>query len=369
MKNATGDGMKLEDINFSFQPNWIPTHDVIITNCIFDSNRRNNMSITAGYNIYVNNCQFLNASIDTSKSTGVAPGYALDVEALRGKDDVTGEYIYYERAERIYINDNIEKNSRKGGFTVAIGYDVTIENNNVESGISFSIANGVKILGNTVVATTTEKQDIGTGIKAGRSSSTGNSIYNNLVRGNTVIGFSTGISVINECKTGITFKNLTNSKIENNIIKSSRAGSMGFYSYATYANGVYITGNDIEVDRNPFKISNTNLDLDYHNFVLNISNNNVKNNDTNSTLFSGAYGLIFNNNKLDHGVEVFNCENLVFKNNEIDTLNDNGFDIREVNINILVSDNTITVSDKKQCVNIDSTTNTNEVTILNNSCL
>ncbi|MFY0714333.1 right-handed parallel beta-helix repeat-containing protein [Seonamhaeicola sp. NFXS20] len=378
MKNATGDGMKLEDINFTFQSNWIPTHDITIVNCIFDSNRRNNMSITAGYNIYVTNNEFYNASVDTDKSEGVAPGYALDVEALRGIDEATGEYIYYERAEDIFITNNIEKNSRKGGFTVAIGFDVTIENNNVESGISFSLANGVKIIGNTVTATTTDKQDTGTGIKAGRSSSTGSTIYNNLVQGNTVTGFSTGISVnneeinvkdniINNCKTGITFKNLTDGNIQNNTIKSTRDDSMGVYSYDSYANGVYITGNDIEVDRNPFKLSKINYTSEYYNYVLEISDNIVKNNDTNSTLFSECYGIDFTNNTLDHGIEVFNSEQLSFETNTISTVNDHGFDIREVNKNILISSNNIDVSEKKLCVNIDSNSS-GEVTENNNSC-
>lgn len=380
MKYATGDGMKLEDINFTFQPNWIPTHDIVVKNCVFDSNRRNNMSITAGYNVYVMNNEFYNASIDTDKSEGIAPGYALDVEALRGKDEVTGEYIYYERAEDIFITNNIEKNSRKGGFTVAIGFDVTIENNNVESGISFSLANGVKIIGNTVTATTTEKKDIGTGIKAGRNSSTGNTIYNNLVQGNTVTGFSTGISVnnkevvvkgntINNCKTGITFKNVTDGLIEENTIKSTRDGSMGVYSYDAYANGVYIKDNNIEVDRNPFKLSKVNNNAEYHNYLLEMSGNIIKTNDTNSTLFSECYGFNFINNTLDHGIEIFNCKKLLFEKNTINTQNDHGFDLRLVNTDITISNNTIAVSEKKKCVNIDATTTSAlEVVQENNTC-
>src|SRR5690606_1253086 len=92
----------------------------------------------------------------------------------------------------------IEKGSRIGGFTVAIGYDVTIQNNLVESGISFSFANGTKIIGNTVIATDSNKKSSGTGIKAGRSNGDDATIYNNEVSGNTVIGFGTGIQVTNK---------------------------------------------------------------------------------------------------------------------------------------------------------------------------
>ena len=137
---------------------------------------------------------------------------------------------------------------------------------------------------------------------------------------------------------------------------------------STSANNVNIYENDITVKRNPLKFNLTNKDPEAQNYVLNVSNNILKTNDAGSTLLNGSYGLVLNNNTLDHGFEVFDSHNISFSNNIIDTNNDHGFDIRLLNTGILVSNNDISVSSNKQCINIDSTTSTSEVTETNNSC-
>jgi hypothetical protein len=374
MKNSSGDGMKIQCINFTFQDNYKPSHDVIVSNCIFDNNRRNNMSITGGYNLYIDNNQFLNASKNTAKSKGIAPGFALDVEAVRARD-TNGDLVFYERAEDIFITNNIEKNSRIGGFTVAIGYDVTLENNTVETGISFSLAHGTKIINNTLISSSNS----GTGIKAGRTNADDATIYNNEVYGNSIKGFGTGIMVSNkdvtvynndieDCLIGVTLIGLTNGTIENNTISSNLEGSLGITIGTTYANGVIIKGNNINVKRNPLKFNKTNSEPDYLNYEVTVSNNILRNGDQSSTFINGSNGFVFNNNSLDHGFELFDSNNITLANNVINTVNDHGFDLRLVNTNITISNNTIDVSVNKQCVNIDNTTNTSEVTVMNNSC-
>jgi hypothetical protein len=378
MVNSSGDGMKIQCINFTYMSTYIPAHDITVSNCIFDSNRRNNMSITGGYNLFIDNNQFLNASIDTNNSEGVAPGFALDIEATRGRDS-NGNLIYYEIAEDIFVTNNIEKNSRMGGFTVAIGYDVTIEGNMIETGVGFSLAHGVKIINNTVRATVDKIKSSGTGIKAGRTNADDETIYDNEVYGNTVIDFGTGIMVSNrdanvfnnnveDCGVGVTIIGLTNSKIENNTISSARDGSLGISMGTTYAKDVSITGNDITVKRNPLKFNKSNADSDYSNYVVTINNNTLRNGDQSSTFINGSNGLVFNDNTLDHGFELFDSNNITLANNRINTVNDHGFDLRLVNTNIIISNNAVDVSDNKQCVNIDSTTSISEVTEINNIC-
>ncbi|GAA4114349.1 hypothetical protein GCM10022393_13710 [Aquimarina addita] len=377
LKNAMGDGMKIQSLKFFYEPDHIPTHDIVITKCIFDSNRRNNMSITGGYDIYVDDNQFLNASVDTDSSEGVAPGFAIDIEATRKRDEATGEMFYYERAEDIYITNNTETGSRIGGFTVAIGYDVTIENNTVETGISYSFANGTKIIGNTVVAP--ESGRSGAGIKAGRENGDDATIYDNLVSKNTVRGFGTSIFVSNrdvviegnnleDFGAGINMSKLTNAEIKNNILNSERDGSIGIVSSTTGLDNVSIFGNNVTVARNPIKMSNLNLEPEASDYVTSIYNNVLNTPNDSSTLFIKSTGIEFTDNELNHQIEVFNCDGIAFMKNSVTDSDDHGFHLREVNNNINIANNTINVSDNRECIQIEDSTSTSEVTITNNTC-
>ncbi len=376
MIDATGDGMKIQDVNFHFDPDHIASENITVTECVFNNNRRNNMSITGGNNLFIENNEFLNASVDTNLSEGVAPGFAIDIEGTR-KREANGELVFYERAENIFIRDNVEKNSRAGGFTVAIGYDVTIENNTVETGISFSLAHGTRIIGNRVIAVTDKMKEIGNGIKAGRANVDDETIYNNEIYGNTVEGFGTGIYVTNRdvivrdnttenCRIGMNLIKLTNGTIQNNTIRSTREGSLGVSVSSTLMNGVLLSSNDIQVDRNPFKFYQVNTDPASANYDFTVSDNILRS--ANPTLFLESYGIQFHDNDLDHGIELFNSENIALSGNTLNAPSDHGFHLREVNSAIAISGNTINVSGNKECIKIESTTNSNEVTVSNNNC-
>lgn len=378
MKDGTGDGMKIQDLKFTFHPDYTPTHNLFVSDCTFDNNRRNNMSITGGNHIYIENNLFLNASMDSKISEGVAPGFALDIEATRKRDE-NGDLVYYERADDIFIRNNVEKNSRIGGFTVAIGYDVTIENNTIETGLSFSLANGVKIIGNTLIS---KENGEGVAIKGGRTNADNETIYNNQISDNIIKGFGTGIYVTNRdvivsgnnienCKIGMNLLRLTNAEVKNNTIYSDLEGSLGIAVGNTSMNDVFIKENDINIQRNPIKLSNVNSEDGFNNYVFEITDNKLNIlTDSGSTIINGSYGVVFNENELDHGVEIFNSTNISLSNNIIDAIgsNDHGFDLRLINKNIGILNNTIKTDSNKDCVNIASTTNVSEVKQSNNAC-
>ncbi|MDD7885834.1 right-handed parallel beta-helix repeat-containing protein [Flavivirga sp. 57AJ16] len=371
MLNGSGDGMKISSLRFTFQENYAPSHDILVQNCTFDSNRRNNISVTDGFDITIENNLLLNAGVDTSKSTGTPPKFGIDVEAVRTSDG-NGGYIHYERAEDIFIRNNTERGSAAGAITVHIGYKVIIEGNTTENSLSYTYTYGTKIINNTV------NGNGGTGIKGGKNLETADSIYDNEISGNTITGFNTGINVqnrdvlvydniINDFSTGISPINLKNSRIYNNTMVSSRDDSRGFFINRTTLDGVVIENNDITSKANAIKISTCNFEPEAANYSVTFDNNTFK-----SSAYSqikDARGVIFKNNSFNHGVEIYDSQNIDFNGNNISTQSHDGIYLRDINQDIDLISNSIDVASNRDCVRIDSTTSSSEVNDSNNDCL
>jgi hypothetical protein len=376
LANGAGDGIDINSWGFTFQPQYYkPSNNIIIKNCVMDSNRRNNMSITDGFNITVIDNQFLNASIDTSFSTGIAPGFAIDIEAERTRD-ANGEFLYYEIAKDIYILNNIERGSRKGAFTVHIGYDVLIEGNTTEKGLSYSMGNGVKIINNTL--TFNPDNATSTAIKAGLSGGNSESIYNNEISGNIINGYDVGINisnrdtkvfgnVINEFIAGIFPSDIENVQIYDNTLTSTRESSRGVFALNANFNNVTISGNEINVISNPFKFTKCNLSAEAANWKLTVENNATSSGSV-QVLLEWSKNIDLINNDFNTNVWVVDSNNINFLNNIINTRT-HGFEFLNVNTDISLTSNTITIStDNKECVKIRDTTDPNEVSIVNNVC-
>jgi len=280
MSYASGDGLNIHSTKHAYKPDYIGSKDIVVSHCTFDSNRRNNLSITDGFNIIVENNEFLNAGIDTLRSKGTAPKYGLVVEAFRGRDDA-GNLIEYQRAKDIIIRNNTERGSAAGAMTVCIGEYVTIENNTVENTIGFSMANNVKIKNNTI---NVEYGDTGIGAGHPRYSDT---VFANEVFGNTIIS-NRGIgamlhaeetkiysnSFVN-CKTAIGIRDVIGSKVYDNVIRSDIPVSYGIMVYSCFANDLKIQNNDIKTTFKPIFFNNVNTGADHQNYTVNVSGNTL----------------------------------------------------------------------------------------------
>jgi hypothetical protein len=278
LSHAAGDGIDIHSLKFAFDPNYVGSNNITITNCVFNSNRRNNLSITDGYNMLVENNTFLNAGVDTQNSKGIAPGFSIDVEAQRSRD-ANGDLKYYQLAKDITIRNNTESGSKVGAFTVAIGMDVLIENNTVEGSIGFTFASGVKIKGNRITSARTAA------ITAGKPVET-NTVFNNEISGNIISDASLGIILYNQsvkvfdneitnCKTGITMKNLKNAEIYNNTIQGNVANAYGIYTHISTADDVTIRNNNINIPYKPIAFVNVNLESGQENNTVTVLDNNL----------------------------------------------------------------------------------------------
>ncbi|APY12411.1 hypothetical protein BWZ22_14785 [Seonamhaeicola sp. S2-3] len=371
MAEGTGDGLDINSIGFTFEPHYTPSNNIRVFNCIFRDNRRNNVSITDGFNMLLENNLFENAGKDYANSKGMAPGYGLDVEAYRSKDS-NGNYIWYEKAYDITIRNNVERGSKRGSFIVAIGDNVTIEGNDTEGGIAIGAAAGVNIIGNTITARPGET--VGSGITTGHPNSI--TTYNNVISGNTIIGYNIGIAAYQkdmiisdnylvDFSVGIQPKDIKNTDIYNNKFESSRDTSTGIFGNITSMENVNIYNNEIvNVGREGIKMVNVNKGDGEENYKITIENNSLKNS---GVTLSNAIGVDYVNNESQEGVTLVNAEKMNIDSNTINSENQDGIRVMSGCKDISISNNDITVSGKNvDCVDVSS--DGVNINLENNSC-
>ena len=343
MIDSAGDGIGVSNLGHSFDPVYKPSIDVLIADNTFIRSRRNQISITDGREVIVENNMFIDASIHTDKSKGTAPGFAIDVEAVRGKNPAGPQQI----AQDIIIRGNTEKGSRKGSFTVHTGDRVTIEDNTVEKFISYSTSIGTIIRNNRIESPTNDAT--GTAIFAGRDDLFEKN-YDNKVYGNTIIGYTTGIEATNtklevykntitNCLSAIRLKNLNNSSVYENKIKSNREKSAGINSHSgsNYINNVKIYDNNIDVTSTGFNFIRQNIRPEESDFSFEVINNTVVNS---GATVSKTNGFYFKKNTFNNRVRLVNAINGEFSENIISSELD-GIRIDTGCNNIKISKNTI----------------------------
>lgn len=361
--DGTGDGVNINSLGFTFEPDYIPANNIRVTNCILDNNRRNNISITDGFNMIIDGNTFLNAGADNPGSPGVAPGYALDIEAVRGKNN--GQYIYYEKAYNITISNNIERGSKYGAFIVAIGQDATIKNNTTEGSIDISDASGVKIIGNTITA----KNNNSKGAAITTSHPESITTFNNIISGNTIKGYEVCIAAYQrdaeifdntflDFSVGILPKGISNYKIYRNTFNSSISGSTAIFGHITTMNNVDIYENIVQkVDREGLNMVWVNKNSGEENNTVTIRNNNFN---KHKVSFDTSKGISFTGNTSEY-VSVLASQNITLSGNIITAAYDHGIEILNGSNNINVSQNTISVTNKsKTCVFKVNSTNISE---------
>ncbi|AUP77259.1 uronase [Flavivirga eckloniae] len=303
MIDATGDGILVKAIGFAFNPDYNPSNKILIKNCIIDKSRRNNISIVNAHDVVVEHCEILNAGAPTGKSVGTLPMMGIDIEAYRSTDD-NGNIIYYELAQNITIRNNIERGSVTTAFTVFIGDDVTIEDNETENGIGYAYATGVKIKNNKITGDGTDKYI--SAIGAGKADT--ETTYDCEISGNTIVGYNTAITLYSkdtkifdneteDCRRGIfvtNSNNIRNVDIYGNTFKSDRSNSAGFYAQLAALNDINIYENEIDVNGNAVHFSSVNLEAGTENNTVTVNNNFFMS--SNPAKVSNSNGIILRDN-------------------------------------------------------------------------
>jgi len=305
-------------------------------------------------------------------SEGTAPMFAIDIEAHRERED-SGEITYYERAQNIIVRNNTERGSVAGGFAIYIGENVTIEDNDVETSISWSYTQGSVIRNNRVTANPNRENN--TGIIGGRSDNTATT-FDNEIYGNTVTGFESGITVfsignkvyqntINDCVNGIFLRVLKDSEIYGNKINSTVAGSKGIFAHVTSLENVTIYDNETNTEADPFKFVRINSETEHASYTFAVRDNDF--NASGRATIESSKGLTFENNFVGVSTEVKDSNGINIVDNNIQSGNSVGIRVRDQNEDISITGNSITTTNI-DCISVESSTNPGEVETANNNC-
>ena len=270
--NATGDGVHIYSKGFYFysqkestKSKYIPTKNVLIKGCTFDASRRNQISITDGHGIIVENNTFLRSGVDTEFSRGTLPRYAIDVEAQRSADK-NGKLIEYQKATNVIIRNNTEKGGARGAFLAYVCDTISIHDNKTENDISSTYATNVKISNNVIKAPGERRRGSGIGIGTPNT----RRVYGIVVSGNTIENYEVGITAYNRKLTisnntvnnfrynGVFLKEAEEAKIHGNTFNSVELGSTGLFMHETTGSEVDIYNNIMNVRGNPVKFVGVN---------------------------------------------------------------------------------------------------------------
>ncbi|MDG1572728.1 NosD domain-containing protein [Robiginitalea sp. M366] len=374
MSMGSAGALVINSINFTFQDNYIPSNGITVRNCVFKDNRRMSTAITDGFNLVIEDNTYIDTGLDRQNSDGGVVGYAINVEAVRARD-ASGNFIYYERAYDILIRNNFERGSRIGAITVSVGENVTIENNDLENKITYSLTSGTKILNNRLVAST-ESAKTPAILAAGN----GETVFNNQISGNYIEGYGIGIAayhgeliisnntLVNNGN-GIQLKELNNTDIYNNSISSSQSASRGISFQISHGNDVRIFNNDFNVIANHLYFVQVNQEIDFINNLIQIYDNRL--NSSATSIFSVTNGIIFERNSSFGRVQISNSSSVRLIENIIDSANSHGVNLTGINRNIELNSNTIEypANTNFQCIYIDNATSPTEVLLDNNECI
>lgn len=382
-KNIILDGIKfkmgsrgavtINSYGFSFNPDYDPTNNITIRNCLFEKNRAMSLSITDGYDIVVENNTFIDSSQPTAKSDGGVVGYAINLEPVRKRDQATGELVHYQRVSNVIIKNNKETGSRQGSFTIFSGDNIIVEDNNIETALSYTFASNSKIRNNSFVAA------IDASKPAIISGGSGETVFNNEISGNTITGYSVGISAnhklvdifnnnIYDCSTGIQLKESTDMNIYGNEITNTKSFSRGIMAHIANVNNVKVYDNDINVVTNALYFVQLNKETYADAYSVDVYDNKII---SGIPVFSNSKGIVFSENDLSVGLQLSNAYEIEINSNTIVSEKSHGISLLGENYEVDINNNKINypTTGNFECIKIASTTSKSEISNLaNNTC-
>lgn len=369
-KNITIDGVNFQDgsagtfaifsFGFSFNPDYNPTTNVAIKNCVIKDSRRMAIALVDGRDVVIEGNTFINAGQPSANTDGGEVGYAINIEPDRYRDDA-GVLKERQRVFDVLIKGNKEIGSRGGFLTLTIGQDITVEDNDIGTRVVSSLVSGVKIINNRFKAAG-EAVDSWAIFVAG----TGETVYNNEVGNNNIEGYSLGVvtgsneayihdNVIKDCGAGIQLSRAYKAKIINNTIDVT---ANGIQATNTFNDEIEIKGNKITTTGN-FNVyfANMNNKEENKNYSVIFDDNTF--NSVRSIVFSNSAGVTFKNNTVAGGLSVGNMSKTTIVGNTIQPSESHGIRLYDELSDVLVMDNTVsepTGAARYECIKNESST-------------
>jgi hypothetical protein len=315
MSASTGDALILGASGHRTSPDTRFNRNVIARGCTMNESRRNNISITDGEDLTIENCFITDAGlgdnpVDANNNTiitsaGIAPKVGIDIEPFRGGDD-NGNIIDFEKVERVNITGCTFTGNNVSSFINFSGTDVTFQNNFSDHsvGASFDIG-GTRFLNNRLVASERNRSNNGinfgtfilringtdTQLSSG-SQAMGNMI-SGFVRGIRVMGTNPTVSnnVIEDFNVGIQVDS-DDVICENNQMETDRFVAAHGIAFSNLSGGVF-RNNSITVPRSGLFFTNLNQD---RNSQIVIDNNTFTSRENFPLIFRNVNNVSFSNN-------------------------------------------------------------------------
>ncbi|GAA4274201.1 hypothetical protein GCM10022258_34970 [Aquimarina gracilis] len=336
MSNSGTTGLSVNSLKFAQDPEYVPSRNILVTGCTFDSNRRNNLSVTDGTEVIIENSKFYRAGIDTDFSVGSSPKAGIDVEPDER-----------QKIDGVIIRNCIEEGGAGASFIASGGNDITFIGNDMQKPMAYNIASNVKIIDNII-----REGGIDAGIKSdeGRRRNRGN-----IISGNTIMNFGVGIKAYNQdikifdnkiinCGVGIMMNALKDSEIYNNTITSDIEVSFGINAL-DYVDNVVVRNNTIDVVGRSVFLDVVNFQPEERDYKFVFRENNF--NTGNFGMMRGTIGVDIIDNTFNNGFRIDASENVLFKGNNI--INNTPFTVHisnsETSKNITIEDNIIENTD------------------------
>ncbi|MEC3908035.1 right-handed parallel beta-helix repeat-containing protein [Tamlana sp. 2201CG12-4] len=285
MHEGAGDGLKIAGDQHryndgSIKPNGRESRNLTIKNCLINDNRRNNISLTDGTEIYIEYNTITNSgSGDDSPGTssnGTSPRAGIDVEAFKNNAPDDNSVYDWEKTEDIHIRNNIFEDNYAVDIALYNGEKTYVYENTFRSqrGVGTSYGFNNKIYNNTF-----ERPE---GLMSGSSAITlepkywanGNhriidfQIYDNYFKGYQFAivaggqGHTFKNNTMTNCQRGIILITSEDLEFDNNIISSSIEDSYGYYTFSgeNSVKNCLIKNGEISVQKRDLFFANVNND-------------------------------------------------------------------------------------------------------------
>ena len=315
-----------------YNENWI------IQNCTLNKSRRNNISLTD-----VQYCEIYNNTISNGgdggawtsaegyNDKGVLPRYNIDLEAINGYNEITGEVYFTEIVRDVEIHQNDFTGAYNGDIDLYKCWDTEIHNNTFDASIANVASYNVIIRNNTFVGDETEKDrsfaiKIGERINAvtGVDFCVNYDIYSNNISGdydNGIVMGATGCDVysntITNIYTGIQLLNSADLNLHDNTITSTVASSRGYYNFSGGITVENLTITDEDVDVQSFGMLLTSLNVGATSNEVVIDTCTFASNDTDIEFRNTHYVTVQNSTYSTSDFTVNGSSNITLTNNNL----------------------------------------------------
>jgi len=336
IKESTGDGIVAgASDGFRFNPGNPFNKNITFIGCTVDANRRNNISITDGEDIFITTCTISNSGDIKEKEgsngwLGTNPRVGIDIEPFRGRNP-DGSEKNFELTENVQIDGCTFRNNQVASIIDYSGINTTMSNNDSDRGFFSSFSTGAKFINNTFISNELAKSEAAittgeliveiNGVKTELST-------NNIVRGNKIEGFNVGIIVrgndgviedntINESLyRGIQVKGASRAIFKNNKTASSFQNSAGLSIDNNFGENLTFINEDYTNLRRAVSIFDVNTEAPYNASSIIFDNCTFKSAQGYGIFFKNTPNITVKNSMLiNTKIETIDCTNFKDDNN------------------------------------------------------